>query len=110
MDIARYRKLISPKDTRHTEQREAMLLERCPPGHEGKKLVDKPATIVDASGAIITWYLPDTLTNTTQVCNMHCHSMDIEHEMKPTEGNQGGHRFAHSKPRKKCKGRWQLAN
>ena len=104
MDIARYSKLISPKDTGHNEQREAKLLERCPPGHEGKKLVDEPATILDASGTIIAWYLPDALTDTTQVCNMHCHSMDIEHKMKPTEGNQGGHRFARSKPRKQCKG------
>ncbi|KAG1719335.1 hypothetical protein EDD22DRAFT_791707 [Suillus occidentalis] len=66
MDIARYSKLISPKDTGHNEQREAKLLERCPPGHEDKKLVDEPATIVDASGAIIAWYLPDALTDTTQ--------------------------------------------
>ncbi|KAG1815385.1 hypothetical protein EV424DRAFT_1348492 [Suillus variegatus] len=66
MDIARYSKLISPKDTGHNEQREARLLERCPPGHEGKRLVDEPATILDASSAIIAWYLPDTLTNTTQ--------------------------------------------
>jgi hypothetical protein len=104
MDIARYRKLISPKDTRHNEQREAKLLERYPPGHEGKKLVDESATILDASSTIITWYLPDALTDTTQVCNMHCHSMDIEHKMKPTEGNQGAHQFARSKPQKKCKG------
>ncbi|KAG1802178.1 uncharacterized protein HD556DRAFT_1438215 [Suillus plorans] len=66
MDIARYSKLISLKDTGHNEQREAKLLERCPPGHEGKKLVDEPATIFDASGAIIACYLPDALTNTTQ--------------------------------------------
>ncbi|KAG1778621.1 hypothetical protein EV702DRAFT_967595 [Suillus placidus] len=66
MDIARYSKLITAKDTGHNEQREAKLLERCPPGHEGKKLVNKPATILDASGAIITWYLPDALTDTTQ--------------------------------------------
>ncbi|KAG2091355.1 uncharacterized protein F5147DRAFT_780043 [Suillus discolor] len=66
MDIARYSKLISPKDTGHNEQREARLLERCSPGHEGKRLVDEPATILDASGAIIAWYLPDTLTDTTQ--------------------------------------------
>jgi hypothetical protein len=110
MDIARYSKLISLKDTIHNEQREAKLLERCPPGHEGKKLVNEPATILDASSAIIAWYLPDALTDTTQVCNMHCHSMDIERKMKPTEGNQGGHQFACSKSGKKCKGRWQLAN
>ncbi|KAG1908656.1 uncharacterized protein F5891DRAFT_937737 [Suillus fuscotomentosus] len=66
MDIARYSKLISPKDTGHNEHREARLLERCPPGHEGKRLVDEPATILDASGAIIGWYLPDALTDTTQ--------------------------------------------
>jgi hypothetical protein len=53
MDIARYSKLISPKDTGHNEQREVKLLERCPPGHEGKKLVNEPATILDASSAII---------------------------------------------------------
>ncbi|KAG1808809.1 hypothetical protein EV424DRAFT_1543324 [Suillus variegatus] len=40
--------------------------ERCPPGHEGKRLVDEPAIILDASGAIIAWYLPDALTDTTQ--------------------------------------------
>ncbi|KAG1775313.1 hypothetical protein EV702DRAFT_1199333 [Suillus placidus] len=66
MDIARYSKLITAKDMGHNEQREAKLLERCPPGHEGKKLVDKPATILDASGAIIAWYLPDALSDTTQ--------------------------------------------
>jgi hypothetical protein len=79
MDIARYSKLISPKDTGHNEHREARLLERCPPGHEGKRLVDEPAIILDASGAIIAWYLPDALTDTTQVCNIHCYSMDIEY-------------------------------
>ncbi|KAG1794301.1 hypothetical protein EV424DRAFT_1548000 [Suillus variegatus] len=66
MDIARYSKLISPKDTGHNEHREARLIERCPPGHEGKRLVDEPAIILDASGAIIAWYLPDALTDTTQ--------------------------------------------
>ncbi|KAG2338648.1 hypothetical protein BDR05DRAFT_1004091, partial [Suillus weaverae] len=66
MDIARYSKLITAKDMGHNEQREAKLLERCPPGHEGKKLVDKPATILDASGTIIAWYLPDALSDTTQ--------------------------------------------
>ncbi|KAG2123850.1 hypothetical protein DEU56DRAFT_917257 [Suillus clintonianus] len=66
MDVARYSKLISPKDTGHNEEREARLLERCPPGHEGTKLIDIPATIVDASGAIIAWYLPDALTDATQ--------------------------------------------
>ncbi|KAG2118615.1 hypothetical protein DEU56DRAFT_918775 [Suillus clintonianus] len=66
MDVARYSKLISPKDTGHNEEREARLLERCPPGHEGTKLIDVPATIVDASGAIIAWYLPDALTDATQ--------------------------------------------
>ncbi|KAG0694480.1 hypothetical protein DFH29DRAFT_880693 [Suillus ampliporus] len=65
IDIARYSKLISPKDTGHNEEREK-LLERCPPGHEGTKLVDIPATILDVSGAIIAWYLPDTLTDATQ--------------------------------------------
>ncbi|KAG1723675.1 uncharacterized protein EDB91DRAFT_1255574 [Suillus paluster] len=64
--IARYSKLISPKDTGHNEEREARLLERCPPGHEGTKLIDIPATILDASGAIIAWYLLDALTDATQ--------------------------------------------
>ncbi|KAG1720211.1 hypothetical protein EDB19DRAFT_1918110 [Suillus lakei] len=66
INIARYSKLISPKDTGHNEEREEKLLERCPPGHEGTKLVEIPATILDASGAIIAWYLLDTLTNATQ--------------------------------------------
>ncbi|KAG2030179.1 hypothetical protein BDR03DRAFT_987263 [Suillus americanus] len=66
IDIARYSKLISPKDMGHNEEREARLLERCPPGHEGTKLIDIPATILDASGAIIAWYLPDALTDATQ--------------------------------------------
>ncbi|KAG2351904.1 hypothetical protein BDR07DRAFT_1499933 [Suillus spraguei] len=66
IDIARYSKLISPKNTGHNEEKEEKLLERCPPGHEGRKLVDKPGTIIDASGTIITWYLLDTLTETTQ--------------------------------------------
>ncbi|KAG2030302.1 hypothetical protein BDR03DRAFT_1017294 [Suillus americanus] len=66
IDIARYSKLISLKDMGHNEEREARLLERCPPGHEGTKLIDAPATILDASGAIIAWYLPDALTDATQ--------------------------------------------
>ncbi|KAG2354432.1 hypothetical protein BDR07DRAFT_1306163 [Suillus spraguei] len=70
IDIARYSKLISPKNTGHNEEKEEKLLERCPPGHEGTKLVDKPATIIDASGTIIAWYLLDALTETTQVCNV----------------------------------------
>ncbi|KAG1743777.1 hypothetical protein EDB19DRAFT_1615747, partial [Suillus lakei] len=84
-DIARYSKLISPKDTGHNEEREEKLLERCPPGHEGTKLVEIPATILDASGAIIAWYLPDALTDATQVCNIYCYSMDIEDQM--VDGN-----------------------
>ncbi|KAG2351258.1 hypothetical protein BDR07DRAFT_1502119 [Suillus spraguei] len=66
IDIARYSKLISPKNTGHNEEKEEKLLERCPPGHEGTKVVDKPGTIIDASGTIIAWYLPDALTETTQ--------------------------------------------
>ncbi|KAG2370367.1 hypothetical protein BDR07DRAFT_1370901 [Suillus spraguei] len=66
IDIARYSKLISPKNTGHNEEKEEKLLERCPPGHEGTKLVDKPGTIIDASSTIIAWYLPDALTETTQ--------------------------------------------
>ncbi|KAG1833292.1 hypothetical protein DFJ58DRAFT_670902 [Suillus subalutaceus] len=43
IDIARYSKLISPKDMGRNEEREEKLLERCPPGHEGTKLIDIPA-------------------------------------------------------------------
>jgi len=89
VDIARYSKLISPKDTGHNEEREENLLQRCPPGHEGTMLIDKPATIVDVYGAIIAWYLPDTLTNATQVCKLYFDLMDIEYQMVPTEGNLG---------------------
>ncbi|KAG2353836.1 hypothetical protein BDR07DRAFT_1382778 [Suillus spraguei] len=71
IDIARYSKLISPKNTGHNEEKEEKLLERCPPGHEGTNLVDKPATIINVP-----------------VPSSH-------------EGNQGGHQFAGSKPRKK---------
>ncbi|KAG2353234.1 hypothetical protein BDR07DRAFT_1383372 [Suillus spraguei] len=87
IDIARYSKLISPKNTGHNEEKEEKLLERCPPGHEGTKVVDKPATIIDVSGTIIAWYLPDALTETTQ----------------------GSHRFAGSKPQKSVKadGNWR---
>ncbi|KAG1728226.1 hypothetical protein EDB19DRAFT_1832823 [Suillus lakei] len=67
IDIARYSKLISLKDTGHNEEREEKLLERCPPGHEGTKLVEIPATILDASSAIIAWYLLDALTDATQI-------------------------------------------
>ncbi|KAG1816892.1 uncharacterized protein BJ212DRAFT_1299605 [Suillus subaureus] len=49
INIARYSKLISLKDTGHNEEREEKLLERCPPGHEGTKL-----------------YIPDTLADATQ--------------------------------------------
>ncbi|KAG1803038.1 uncharacterized protein BJ212DRAFT_1304749 [Suillus subaureus] len=66
INVARYSKVISPKDTRHNEEREKKLLERCPPGHEGTKLVEIPMTILDASGAIIAWYVPDALTDATQ--------------------------------------------
>jgi hypothetical protein len=76
-DIARYSKLIFPKDTGHNEEREEKLLQRCPPGHEGTMLIDKPATIVDVYGAIIAWYLPDALTNATQVCKLYFDLMDI---------------------------------
>ncbi|KAG2351142.1 hypothetical protein BDR07DRAFT_1386491 [Suillus spraguei] len=55
-----------PKEHWHNEEKEEKLLERCPPGNEGTKLVDKPATIIDVSGTIIAWYLLDTLTETTQ--------------------------------------------
>ncbi|KAG1729392.1 hypothetical protein EDB19DRAFT_1832434 [Suillus lakei] len=92
IDIARYSKLISPKDMGHNEEREEKLLERCPPGHEGTKLVEIPTTILDASGAIIAWYLPG--------CPDRCHP----DQMVPTEGNLGGLRFARSNARKKCKG------
>jgi hypothetical protein len=51
--MARYSKFISPKDTGHNEEREEKLLKRCPPGHEGTKLIEIPATILDASGVII---------------------------------------------------------
>ncbi|KAG2342253.1 hypothetical protein BDR05DRAFT_949207 [Suillus weaverae] len=54
------------ENPRHNEERGEKLLERCPPGHEGIKLVDIPATILDASSAIITWYLLDALTDATQ--------------------------------------------
>ncbi|KAG2367060.1 hypothetical protein BDR07DRAFT_1479622 [Suillus spraguei] len=87
IDIARYSELISPKNTGHNDEKEEKLLERCPPDHEGTKLVDKPATILDALGTIIAWYLPDALTETTQVHNVDCYSMDIEYQMVPTEGN-----------------------
>lgn len=109
IDIARYSKLISPKDTGHNEEREARLLERCPPGHEGTKLIEIPTTILDASGAIIAWYLPDALTDATQVCYIYCYWMDIEPQMVPTEGNLGGLGFACSHARKKCEARWDLA-
>ncbi|KAG2126356.1 uncharacterized protein EDB93DRAFT_1065907, partial [Suillus bovinus] len=65
-DIARYSKLISPKNTGHNEEKEEKLLKRCPPGHEGTRFVDIPATILDVSGTIIAWYLPDSLTAETQ--------------------------------------------
>ncbi|KAG2353807.1 hypothetical protein BDR07DRAFT_1495642 [Suillus spraguei] len=55
-----------PKEHWHNEEKEEKLLERCPPGHEGTKLVDKPATIINVSGTIIAWYLLDALTETTQ--------------------------------------------
>ncbi|KAG1726801.1 uncharacterized protein EDB91DRAFT_1254172 [Suillus paluster] len=66
IDIARYSKLISLKDTGHNEEREKKLLDRCPPGHEGTKFVNMPATVLDVTGAIIMWYLPGALMDTTQ--------------------------------------------
>ncbi|KAG1726661.1 hypothetical protein EDB19DRAFT_1914522 [Suillus lakei] len=66
INITRYSKLISPKDTGHNEEREEKSLERCPPGHEGTKFIDIPTTILDVSSAIITWYLLDALTDATQ--------------------------------------------
>jgi len=103
IDMARYSKLISLKDTGHNEEREEKLLKRCPPGHEGTKLIEIPTTILDASGVIIAWYLPDALTNATQVCKIYCYSMDIEHQMVHTEGNLGSVRFARSNAQKKHK-------
>ncbi|KAG2353192.1 hypothetical protein BDR07DRAFT_1496741 [Suillus spraguei] len=67
IDIARYSKLISPKNTGHNEEKEEKLLERCPPGHEGTKLVDKPATIIDVSGTIIAWYLQKEIRAATDL-------------------------------------------
>ncbi|KAG2358857.1 hypothetical protein BDR07DRAFT_1379132 [Suillus spraguei] len=91
IDIARYSKLISPKNTGHNEGKEEKLLERCPPGHEGTKLVDKTCH------------------------NYRC--FRYHHRMVPSgcpdrdhpEGNQGGHRFAGSKPQKSVKadGNWR---
>ncbi|KAG2127614.1 uncharacterized protein EDB93DRAFT_1096413, partial [Suillus bovinus] len=66
IDIGRYSKLISPENTGHNQEKEEKLLKRCPPGHEGTRFVDIPATILDVSGTIITWYLPDALTAETQ--------------------------------------------
>ncbi|KAG2123375.1 hypothetical protein BD769DRAFT_1389232 [Suillus cothurnatus] len=108
-NIARYGKLVSLKDTRHNEEREEKLLQRCPPGHEDTMLIDKPATIIDIYGAIIAWYLPDALTNATQVCKLYYDLMDIEYQMVPTEGNLGGLQFACSKPQKSVKvdSNWQ---
>ncbi|KAG1807349.1 uncharacterized protein BJ212DRAFT_1303555 [Suillus subaureus] len=50
-NIARYSKLISLKDTGHNEEREEKLLERCPPGHEGTKLVSILTTILNVTCA-----------------------------------------------------------
>ncbi|KAG1724880.1 uncharacterized protein EDB91DRAFT_1006960, partial [Suillus paluster] len=55
-----------PKDTGNNEEREKKLLDRSPPGNEGTKFVDMPATVLDVTGAIIMWYLPGALTDTTQ--------------------------------------------
>ncbi|KAG2154302.1 uncharacterized protein EDB93DRAFT_1102432 [Suillus bovinus] len=51
---------------RHNEEKEEKLLKRCPPDHEETRFMDIPATILDVSSTIITWYLPDALTATTQ--------------------------------------------
>ncbi|KAG2367258.1 hypothetical protein BDR07DRAFT_1373060 [Suillus spraguei] len=106
IDIARYSKLISPKNTGHNEEKEEKLLERCPPGHEGTKLVDKPATIIDVSGTIChDWGGAQDSEKTQMVCweFLQCQRRQGE------KGNQGGHRFAGSKPRKSVKadGNWR---
>ncbi|KAG1743258.1 uncharacterized protein EDB91DRAFT_1081201 [Suillus paluster] len=79
INIARYSKLISPKDTGHNEEREKKLLDRSPPGHEGTKFVDMPATVLDVTGAIIVWYLPGALMDTTQVFQILYRLMDLEY-------------------------------
>ncbi|KAG2122952.1 uncharacterized protein EDB93DRAFT_1259201 [Suillus bovinus] len=103
INIGRYSKLISPKNTKHNEEKEEKLLKRCPPGHEGTRFMDIPATILDVSSTIIAWYLPDALTAETQMCDIHCYSIYIKYKMVTTEGNLGSHRVAVSESGKKCK-------
>ncbi|KAG2353132.1 hypothetical protein BDR07DRAFT_1383466 [Suillus spraguei] len=61
IDIARYSKLISPKNTGHNEEKEEKLLERCPPGHEGTKL------IVTQWVLNIKWYLQKEIRAATNL-------------------------------------------
>ncbi|KAG2128909.1 uncharacterized protein EDB93DRAFT_1108866 [Suillus bovinus] len=39
INIGRYSRLISPKNTMHNEEKEEKLLKRCPPGHKGTRCV-----------------------------------------------------------------------
>jgi hypothetical protein len=67
IDIVRYSERLSPNQSGQDEDKEEKMLRRFPPGHEGNMCLDKPATILDVTGAIIVWYLPDALNATTQV-------------------------------------------
>ncbi|KAG2130940.1 uncharacterized protein EDB93DRAFT_1061633, partial [Suillus bovinus] len=66
-DIARYSKLISPKNTGHNEEKEEKLLKRCPPGHEGTRSVDIPATILDKEIWAATNLLSPSLERSVKV-------------------------------------------
>ncbi|KAG1721478.1 uncharacterized protein EDB91DRAFT_1088443 [Suillus paluster] len=57
INIVRYSKLISLKDTGHNEEREKELLDRSPPGHDGTMFIDIPTTVLDITGAILVWIL-----------------------------------------------------
>ncbi|KAG1724884.1 uncharacterized protein EDB91DRAFT_1255022 [Suillus paluster] len=58
INIVRYSKLISPKDTGHNEEREKMLLDRSPPGNEGTMFIDVPTTVLDVT-SILSPLLPN---------------------------------------------------
>ena len=70
IDMVRYSEILSLKESGLDDEREQRMLQRFPPGHEGIMRLNAPATVLDISGKIIVWFLPDVVNGTTQVSNM----------------------------------------
>lgn len=67
-DAVRYTDRITPKMTGRNGDAELELCTQFRPVSEGEPLVlDKPATLVDAHGIILAWYMPNLISLIKQV-------------------------------------------